>query len=202
MKQERVITLGREFGSGGREVGLRLAKRLNIPFYDKELIAKVAQTGNFSPDVLRQMEERAPELPGMVLRPACFAVYQQPMSDQIFLEQSRVIRNVAELGPCVIVGRCADYVLEQRKPMNLFIYARLADRVARKQSLGLDVPQEKMEKHVLCMDKQRAKYYQYYTGRPWGCMRDFDLCVNTSAVGIDGAVETIFAFLEQTQQDT
>lgn len=197
MKQGRVITLGREFGSGGREVGLRLAKRLNVPFYDKELIAKAAERGGFSADFLTQMEERAPELPGMLMRPSCFAVYQQPMSDQIFLEQSRIIRELAEQGPCVIVGRCADYVLESINPTNVFVYAALADRVARKQALGLDIPPEKMEKHVLSMDKQRAKYYQYYAGRPWGAMKDFHLCVNTSRVGIDGAVETICAFLEQ-----
>ena len=195
MKQ--LITLGRQFGSGGREVGLRLAKRLDIPFYDKELISEAAASGGFSADFLTQMEEKAPELPGMMMRPSLFGVYQQPMSDQIYLEQCRVIRELAGQGPCVIVGRCADYVLEKMAPVNLFIYADLADRVARKQALGLDIPPEKMEKHVLSMDKQRSKYYQYYAGRAWGNMKDFHLCVNTSRVGIEGAVDTIVTFLER-----
>ena len=194
MKQGRVITLGREFGSGGREVGLRLAQRLGIPFYDKELIARAAESGGFSAEFLSQMEERPPELPGMLMRPSCFAVYQQPMSDQIFLEQSRIIRDLAAQGPCVIVGRCADYVLEQTNCINVFIHAKLADRVERKKQLGLDIPPEKMEKHVLSMDKQRRKYYRYYTGRDWGSMRDFHLCISTSQVGIDGAVETIVTY--------
>lgn len=191
---EKIITIGREFGSGGREIGLRLAEKLGIPFYDKELITKAASDGGLSPNIVKEYEES--RISGLSVIHAgrnLIAHYQQPLTDQVFLAQSKVIRSLAEKGPCVIVGRCADYVL-QGKSINIFVHAELQARIERKSSMDIGVVTGKLEQHILDIDKKRKKYYEYYTDFKWGEMAHFHLCIDTTHVDMDGCANAVFHY--------
>ncbi|MDO5116576.1 MAG: cytidylate kinase-like family protein [Synergistaceae bacterium] len=196
--EKRVITISRQFGSGGHEVGQRLAKRLGIKFYDKELVDLLAKDGKFDVSFIEANEEKCsppicPIMPGFAMP----VFYQDLPSDLIYKGQSKLIRNLAERGPCVVVGRCADYILRNMNPLDCFIYGSLEERVKRKMSMipeGLDFTREEIKKRILDVDKKRAKYYEFYADRKWGRMEDYDLCINTDKAGVDGAVETIVAY--------
>ena len=206
----RVITIGRQFGSGGHEVGLRLAKRLGIPFYDKELLSLTAENSRFAESYLAKMDEQKPSFlnlgsAGVIsggtssVQGAMNQFYHLSANDQIFLETSKVMHSLAEQGPCVIVGRCADYILKDADPVNFFICADLKDRVARKLALDehKEMNEQSMEKLILQTDRNRGKYYEYYTHETWGDARNYHMCINTSVVGVDGAVEIIMKFVEE-----
>jgi cytidylate kinase len=196
---KRIITVSREFGSGGREVGLQLAQALHIPFYDKELIALAAKAGGLSPAILEQYEEAALKTNFITARPALFALYQQPITDKIFVAQCHVIRKLAEQGPCVIVGRCADYVL-QDSVLNVFVHADMPAKVRRKLSMDTGIPESEMEKHILLTDKKRQKYYAYYTNQVWGEAKNYHLSVNSSMTGIQGCIETILCYYKHLNE--
>lgn len=189
---DKVITISREFGSGGRELGVKLAERLGIPFYDKELIFMAAEESDMAEDAVLHYDEHLPFIEEPLDRQfysPFSSVYQVPMSDQIFLVQSRVIRNLAEKGPCVIVGRCADMVLEDS--INLFLYARMKQRVKRMNSLETGVDPEKMEGRIREVDRKRKDYYQYYTGNEWGKAQNYHLCLESGLVGVDGCLKAV-----------
>ncbi|MBQ5365696.1 MAG: cytidylate kinase-like family protein, partial [Spirochaetales bacterium] len=179
----RVITIGRQFGSGGHEVGLRLAKRLGIPFYDKELLSLTAQNSRFAESYLEKMDEQKPSFlnigsAGLIsgaglsshAENAMNQFYHLSPNDQIFLATSKVMHSLAEKGPCVIVGRCADYILRDIEPVNFFIYADIQDRIARKIALDdhQHLNEQEMEKLIRQTDKTRGKYYEYYSHEVWG----------------------------------
>ena len=187
----QVITIGREFGSGGHEIGLKLAQHLGIPFYDNEIISLAAKESNMAEKFFEQAEDNPPN---RYFRPT-YMVYEIPMSDQVFLSQSRVIKYLAEKGPCVIVGRCADYVLSDHDTIDLFIYAPMEERIHRKLSMDIGVPPEKMEAHIKSVDKKRAKYYNYYTDNRWGEAKNYNLCINSGKIGVDGSVTLIEEYL-------
>ena len=200
---QKVITIGREFGSGGREIGIQLAKRLDIPFYDKELLKLASREGDFDEKFLAANEEKAPDLSTPSLgRMAMTAFYQPSLSDTIFIEQSKIIRALAAEGPCVIVGRCADYVLREEGSADIFISAGMAYRIKRKRAVAPEkstYTDEEMEKYIREADKQRMKYYEHYTGRRWGRVENYHLCLFADNVGVQGAVETILTYLEHWQ---
>lgn len=202
--EKRVITIGREFGSGGREIGIRLAKRLDIPFYDKELLKLASQEGEFSEKFLAANEEKAPDIGSPSLGRMAMAVFYQPsLSDTIFIEQSKMIQALAAKGPCVIVGRCADYVLREHGSADIFISASMEYRIKRKRDMApekKDFTDEEMEKYIRDADKQRTKYYEHYTGRRWGRVENYHLCLFADRVGVEGAVETILTYLEHWKQ--
>jgi cytidylate kinase len=208
----RVITIGRQFGSGGHEVGLRLAKRLGIPFYDKELLSLTAQNSRFAESYLEKMDEQKPSFlnigsAGLIsgaglsshAENAMNQFYHLSPNDQIFLATSKVMHSLAEKGPCVIVGRCADYILRDIEPVNFFIYADMQDRIARKIALDdhQHLNEQEMEKLIRQTDKTRGKYYEYYSHEVWGAAKNYHLCIDTSVVGVDGAVEIIMKFIEE-----
>jgi CMP/dCMP kinase len=212
-----VVTIGRQFGSGGHEVGRRLAKRLGIPFYDKELITLTAEQSRFAESYLEKMDEQKPSLLNMgsagLVPSAGVAMsrevvmnqfYNLSPNDQVFLEKSKVIQALAEKGSCVIVGRCADYVLRDYDTVNFFIQADLEDRISRKLALEEHAEHDRasMEKLIKSTDKSRSKYYEYYTHKVWGNASNYDLCINTSAIGIDGAVEVLLKFIEEFKKKT
>ncbi len=194
-----VITIGREFGSGGHEIGLKLADALHIPFYDKLLVSMVAEEGEFAQEFLDEMDEKVDiHIAPFLATRSSYSVYQQPMSDRIFFRQAEIIRGLADEGPCVIVGRCADYVLAERKNvLRVFLYGELEDRILRKSKMNelADMEKDSLRKHVQNTDKKRARYYRHYTGLKWGDKENYDLCINTSKTGVDGAVETIKGFI-------
>ncbi len=212
-----VVTIGRQFGSGGHEVGRRLAMRLGIPFYDKELITLTAENSRFAESYLAKMDEQKPSLLNMgsagLVPSAGIAMsrevvmnqfYNLSPNDQVFLEKSRIIQALAKKGSCVIVGRCADYVLRDYDTVNFFIQANLEDRVSRKLALEEHVEHDRasMEKLIKSTDKNRSKYYEYYTHKKWGNASNYDLCVNTSSVGVDGAVDVLLKFIEEFKKKT
>ena len=195
-----VISISREFGCGGRMIGKKLAARLGIPCYDRTLIQKTAEKSGLSPDFIARAEERARSrlhLPLSSMGPGVSTYTQQgvPVSLQAFFAQSEVIRELADEGPCVIVGRCSDYVLGERPEcLKVFIHGDLPDRVTRcAEEYHISAPN--MTDRVKEIDRGRANYYNYYTGFNWGEMRRYDLTINSSVTGIEGAVELIAALV-------
>lgn len=200
-----VITIGRQFGSGGHEVGFRLAKKLGIPFYDKELLKITAENSNFAESFLEKVDEQKPKFMsfgGVGVSASSMGLgnyYNLSANDRVFVETGKTMHSLVEKGPCVIVGRCADYVLRDVPTVDVFISADLKDRVARKVALEKNggISEEEMEKLILSTDKNRAKYYEYYSHEKWGDSAHYDLCINTSYVGVDGAVEVIENYLSK-----
>ncbi|MBQ4424371.1 MAG: cytidylate kinase-like family protein [Lachnospiraceae bacterium] len=197
-----IITIGREFGSGGHEIGLKLAEELKVPLYDKLLVSMVAEESDFANKFLEEMDEKVDiHIAPFLATRSNYVVYQQPMSDNIFFRQAEIIRKLAAEGPCVFVGRCADYILEENPNLiRIFLYGDLKDRVARKNQMQLDIGNISMEKHVQMTDRKRSRYYRHYTGKVWGARENYDLCINTSKTGIRGAIETIKAFLPPEEE--
>lgn len=198
---DRIITIGREFGSGGRELGIKLAQKLGIPFYDKELIAMSAQGGGLDKGFVEAHEEQAPAMLTSSFGRQDFAsfMYQPSYSDTIYFKQCEVLKEIAAKGACVIVGRCADYVLRDFNTINVFVYSDMASKVARKKGMApekQDYSDEEMEKWIVKVNKGRRKYYEHYSGKRWGDVENFDLCVSTTRVGVDGAVATVLEYME------
>ena len=198
-----VITIGRQFGSGGREIGEKLAQAYDIKYYDKELIARAAKESGFCEEILMNHDERPTNsfLYNLVIDTYSFgynssSFVDMPMSQKVFLAQFDTIKKIADEGPCVIVGRCADYALEGRdNVINLFIYADEDFRVRKiMEQYGMD--ENKARDNLVKKDKQRASYYNYYTNRKWGRAESYDLCINSSVLGIDGSVKLIKQFVE------
>ena len=195
-----VISISREFGSGGRLIGKRLAARLGIPCYDRTIIQKTAEKSGLSPDFIARAEERSRSRFHLSVTPAgmgspAIAHQDVPVSHQAFFAQAEVIRELADEGPCVIVGRCGDYVLGERPEcLKVFIHANLPSRAARCVE-EYHLSETDISKHILQMDKGRANYYGYFTGHRWGDMRRYDLTVNSSTAGIEGSVELICALV-------
>ena len=193
--KKNIITISREFGSGGRTIGKTVAERLGVPCYDKELVKQVALESGFDPKFI---EERGESAPGKNRFAYAFLGRGTPgvmggmsASDFLWTIQYRVIQDLAEKGPCVIVGRCSDYVLGERSNcLKVFIYADLADRVTRCAE-EYHIETANMTERVKEIDRGRANYYNYYTGHNWGEMRQYDLTLNSSVTGVDGAVELI-----------
>lgn len=201
-----VITIGRQFGSGGRDVGEKIASALGIPFYDKELVEMAAQKSNISHEALKEVDERATSSFLYSLVGGNYSMrgvnaplyYEMPINDKLFIAQSDIIKNVAKQGSCVIVGRCADYVLESEEDvdlLNLFIYGSV-DYRAKRVMQALNLTPSKARERVLKTDKQRRTYYDYYTSKDWGVMTNYDLCINTEKTGIDNAAEFVIRYVK------
>ena len=185
-----VITIGREFGSGGREIGMKVAEKLGIPFYDKELILATAEKAKLEKSIVEKYDEKH-SFTGFHAS-NLFEIYQMPMSDRIYIAQADVIREIAEKESCVIVGRCADYVLEDNPDcFNVFITAPMKDKIERKRPLLPGKSDREIENHIEKIDKKRSKYYSYYTDGIWGKAATYHLCIDSSVMGIDGTVDLI-----------
>ena len=195
---DKVITVSREFGSGGRELGVRLAEHFGIPFYDKELISMAADHADMAETAFQHYDEKLPDMHDPLDRHyynPFSAVYKVPMSDQIFVAQSSVIRRLASRGPCVIVGRCADMVLEDS--INIFVYAKMKNRIRRLMELESGSDEKEMERRIREVDRKRKDYYQYYTGNAWGRAQNYHLCVESGLVGVDGCLRAVMAYLKE-----
>ena len=197
----KVITISRQYGSGGREIGQKIAKHYDIPFYDNELITRAAKESGFAEETFAKAEDKATNsllysiaMGINVYGNQDFGFSGLSLDDRIFLAQSDVIRKVAEEGPCVIVGRCADYVLKERTDVvNLFIQAAISFRIERATRLyGED--EKKVADVVIKKDKSRANYYNYHVGEKWNNLYNYDLVVRSDMGGIDRAVDCICAY--------
>lgn len=200
----KVITISRQYGSGGREIGEKLAKAFNIPFYDNELITRAARESGFAESVIEKAEDKASNslLYSIAMGMSSFGNQDMGFSnlsldDRIYLAQSNVIRKVAAEGPCVIVGRCADYILKDLpNAVHVFIWADLEDRVKR-ATTKYNLPVNKAEENILKMDKRRANYYNYHANEKWGKASNYHLSIKSNYAGIDNSVELIKQFIEK-----
>lgn len=198
-----VITIGRQFGSGGREIGEKLSQAYGISYYDRELLARAAKESGFCEEILQNHDERPTNsfLYNLVIDTYSFgynssSFVDMPISQKVFLAQFDTIKKVADEGPCVIVGRCADYALDGRdNVINLFIYADSDFKIKRVMDI-YDLDENKARDMINKKDKQRQSYYNYYTNRKWGKADTYDLCINSSVLGIDGSVKLIKQFVE------
>ena len=188
-----VITIGRQFGSGGRIVAQRVAESLRIPFYDKAVIDLAAKETGLSEEFIRQAEQKKTS---SFLYNLYMSTQNLPVSDQVFIAESDVIRKVAAVGPCVIVGRCADYVLRnQEGVLNLFIHAPLDERIFRAKE-EYKVEAADVRAYVLKQDKHRAAFYEHFSDRVWGKAENYHLAIN-STIGLDTTVDLILALAEE-----
>ena len=197
----KIISISREFGSGGREIGFRLAQKLGIPFYDKELISLASEDSNISAELFHANDEviAKKERPANTYAPIdpFSPTYEIPVSDQLFVIQTKIIRQLAQNGPCVIIGRCSDVIIEDA--FKVFICASLKKRIDRLMSLEEDtsIDAKQMETHIRAIDKKRKEYYQFYTGNEWGKPKNYDLCLNSGNLGIEQCVELIAGLLRE-----
>lgn len=176
-----IITIGREHGSGGRLIAQKVSDALGIPLYDKKLIRMIANDSGFSEEYIEQAEKRKTT---SFLFNIYFDKANLPMDDQLFLAQANVIKKVAERGPCVIVGRCADQILKERDDcLNVFIYAPLEEKMARTEQVYGEKPSN-MKHYLEKFDKQRAAYYAHFTDETWGAPGHYHAMFN-STLGLD-----------------
>ena len=195
----KIITISRQFGSGGGEIGKKLATDLNIPFYDKSIINIAAKDSGFSEDILEYSEE-------MPINSLLYSIATGngiggigltglPLGDKLFLAQFDAIKKIAAEGPCVLIGRCADYVLnDMDNVINIFIHADIdkrIERISRTHSLSAEEAKKKIDK----VDKRRAAYYYHYTLEKWGTVTRYDLCINSSTLGVEKTAAAIKHFI-------
>lgn len=198
----RIITIGREFGSGERELGRRLSEELGFAYYDQEIISEIAQRTEMSEQYVQSIVEHQPlfSFPihiGRSFYPAPTPVFDQSMS--VYQEQARIITEMAQKSDCVIVGRCGDYILKEYEPFRMFVYADMESKMKRcrqKASEEEKMSDKELKQHILGIDKKRAKYYEFYTGHKWGDKLNFDLCINTSRTVIKEIVPAVARLFE------
>ena len=201
---EIYVTIGRQFGSGGREIGKKVAQALDIPYYDKEILAVAAQESGLSQEFLKSYDEKPTNsfLYSLVMGQQRIAPGMQGNTvEQLAANAQReAVLSVAAKGSCVIVGRCADYILRDKPGLvRVFVCAghdARIQRVMRRDGVTEREAEDKLRK----MDKTRASYYSFHTDRKWGGAEWNDLCLNTSKLGIDGSVELILKFVQSWKQ--
>ena len=203
--EKKIITISREFGSGGRTIGRMVAERLGIPFYDKELVDQIAVESGFAPGYVDEHGEHAPgkSVFSYAFAPQGVPGVMQGMSAADFLWniQCNVILQLAQKGPCVIVGRNADYILKDREDcLHTFIHADKAfraDRIVRLYGESEKSPNSRLQEK----DKRRRVNYHHYTGRTWGASHNYDICLNSSKIGVEKCAEIIVSLVEQSKED-
>ena len=199
MSKKIIITIARQYGSGGREIGEKVAKLLDIPLYDRELIADAAAKGNLNEELIKNSEESAANsllytlaMGSNVLGTTMQFGYKMPLNDKLFILQSEIVKEYASKGSCVVIGRCADYVLrDEPNILRIFIYGDLDHRAARIQERHPELKSSQIIDVINKTDKRRSSYYNFYTGNKWGKYDNYDIAINSSTLGIDGTAELI-----------
>ena len=198
MQKSLIITIGRQFGSGGHEIGEKLAKKLGIKFYDKELIKLIAKQSGLCEKVLESYDEKPTNslLYSIVMDIYPSVMYTEPTIDQqIYQANYDTIRRLADGEPCVIVGRCADYILRDHPELvSVFVHANSDFRAARIAE-EYKLPDAKVRDLLVKTDKKRANYYNFQSEKQWGAASSYNLCIESSEVGIDGAVDLIMDYI-------
>ena len=193
----KIITIGREFGSGGREVGKRLSDELGIAYYDNEIITEIAKRTKLAEGYVQHVMENGPTALMPITIGRTFYMGVDPVMEQnnaIYREQSLLVQELAENSDCVIVGRSADYILRDKNPLRLFIYADMESRMERCRKRAPEqehFTDKGLRRHIQDVDKRRSKYYQFFTGQTWGEKLNYDLCINTSGANIEDLVKVI-----------
>ena len=204
MSDNTIITIGRQYGSNGKEIGKRIAEKLNIAFYDKELLKRAAKESGMCEEVFHDFDEKPTNsfLYSLVMDPYAAFNFQAgtmevPLNHKVFLAAFDTIKKIADQESCVIVGRCADYALENYDNcLNVFIYSSMDERI-KVISERMGVKPEKAKDMIIKADKQRSSYYNYYTTKKWGATGSYDICINSDLLGIDGTVDLIIEILNK-----
>lgn len=190
----KIITIGREFGSGGRELGRRLARELGFDYYDKEILTEIAKRTSLSEDYVQRVVENQPhQLYPITTGRSFLYVDTQPLQQAgaVYQAQQEIITRMADESSCIIVGRCADYILKDRNPFRIFVYADMASRIARcreRAPEGENLTDKEYRQQIQQVDKARARYYEFYTDRKWGDKLNYELCINTTYQDISAIV--------------
>lgn len=196
-----IINVGRQFGSGGKLVALALGKKLGIPVYDQELISKAAEQSGFSKELFAKSDEKRNllALSSFIVDVGRFGSADNYVSDnQLFVIQSNVIRSIADKGSAIFIGRCADYILRDRPCLDVFISASDEVRIKRiAERMG--ITPEQAESLMQKKDRTRETYYNYFTFGNWGVASNYDLCVDSSVLGIDGTADMIIDFCHRAK---
>ena len=204
--KKKIVTISRQYGSGGRYIGENLAKAMGVPCYDEKLIDMVAKESGFAQSFVAEKGERMTgSLLFNIASSLSFAynVFSTnngvTLQDEIYFTQNRIIKELADKGPCVIVGRCADYILREREDcLNVFIFADNESKIERAEKY-FNITREEAPAVLKKKDKARANHYKYYTDQEWGMASNYDLCLNSGLIGIEGCVKAIQQVLELTE---
>ncbi|MBO5260957.1 MAG: cytidylate kinase-like family protein [Coprococcus sp.] len=198
MAGNKIITIGRQFGSGGRQIGEALAKRMDVPFYDKQLLKEAAKESGICEEIFDSFDEKPTNsfLYSLVMDPYSLGFggsTELPLNHKVFLAAFDTIKSLAEKnGSCVFVGRCADYALrDMDNVVNVFIYGDLEDR-AKRVAEDKGITEYRAKDLIKKEDKSRASYYNYYTSKRWGDMKGYDICINTSRYGIEKTTDILY----------
>ncbi len=200
MSDKLVITIARQYGSGGRDVGHKVAELLGCKCYDSDLIVMAAKKSGISEDTLAAADEQASSSLLYTLAMGASMIYTNttpmavPINDALFIAQSEIIRELSETENCVIVGRCADYILkDHEKLVKVFVQGDMPDKIKR-ITVRAGISESEAKDRINKKDKKRANYYSYYTGGKWGKAENYNLVVSTSKIGIDGAAKLIVEY--------
>ena len=192
--KNRIITISREFGSGGRTIGRKVAEKLGIPCYDAELIHKIAQESGFAESYIKDAGEYAPS--GFLSSAFANRAFGPTNEDYLWNIQQRIITELAEKGPCVIVGRCADYILQDKADcLKVFIHADMkyrAERIVKEYGEREESPEQRLKDK----DKRRAAYHRFYTNMKWGHAQNYHLCLDSGELGVEKCVEVLVNMYE------
>lgn len=193
----KIITIGREFGSGGRELGKRLSDLLGIAYYDREIITEISNKTKLAEDYVQQIVEKRPIISFPITIGHTFYPIFNPVVDyssNVYAQQSNTLLEMVNKSSCIIIGRCADYILEDYNPFRIFVYSDMEFKIKRcrdNESEHENLSDKQLKQQILDVDKNRAKYYQFITGKKWGDRRNYDLCINTSRISIKEIAEIL-----------
>ena len=199
MSTNTIITIERQYGSGGHLIGEKLAQDLGIPFYDSELIKVAAKESGICEEIFESFDEKPTTsfLYSLVMDPYSLGYnsnsFDLPLNHKVFLAAFDTIKELASKGPCVFVGRCADYALEDfDNCLSVYVHAPFEDRIKRIET-EYGIVKEKSKEVLMKKDKQRSSYYNYYSSNKWGDAKSYDLCLNSTSIGTDNCADLIYA---------
>lgn len=203
MENKMIITIGRQYGSAGLEIGKKLSEELGVNLYDKEMLKRAAKESGLCEELFETHDEKPTNsfLYSLVMDTyslgySSSSYADMPINHKVFLAQFDTIKKIANEGPCVMVGRCADYALEDYKNViNVFIYADMDQRI-RRIAQKYDLTDAKAKDIIVKTDKKRASYYNYYTNKEWGNAKGYDLCLNSGKLGVYGTVKAILEYMK------
>lgn len=196
----KIITISREFGSGGREIGKRLADELEMDYYDREIITQIAKETGFSEEYIQNVSEKGIS-PYPFQFAKSFALYSSMQSTQteILVAEQRVIKEIAQKGNCIIVGRGSNSILKEYKPMNIFVYADMESKINRCRKKAKEeekLTDKEIENKILQIDKNRKKYNNMISNLEWGDKKNYHLCINTSGIEIKTIISSLADYIE------
>ena len=194
----KIITIGREFGSGGRELGRNLAEILGFAYYDREIISEIAKRTSLSENYIQHIAEQKPVIPFPIHTGRTFWAVIPDYGQNVQQEQHNIIRELAQKSNCVIVGRGADYILRDDKPFRIFVYSDMAAKISRCKAnssqdyeKGAEMSEKELTRRIEQINKARADYYEFYTGQKWGDKVNYDICINTANFNLQAIAEAL-----------